>query len=1040
MSTMSELEGFELSAQQRRRWSSDATSWVQGAVSIDGPLDPGALRRALEQVVARHQALRTTFQTIAGLKVPLQVVHEALAPTWAQAPAEAGLKLDAWLEREARPFDPASDSPVRARLVALAPERHILILTLSALCADRPTLTIVSTELAEAYAGELPAASEEDYLQLAAWQDSLLEGDDGGAAAFWRELVARAGRRAALLLEGERSGTRGWARRELGPEARARLVALAGECGVSLRALVLASFQRVLARFSADGGVVATRVTLDLRGGDLLRDLCGAVEQEAPCSVELGDELLRAHAARLERELLAAGEHLPFYRPDRDATLALPALAIGFAYYEEPASALHRRGASFRWLQGRGSEPAELALCCVDTSEALRLTCSHDLGRFSAGLVDAVIEALVLALECGRLDSRPGDLPLQREPARPATAIEAAPPTGVLHHLFAAQVARTPDRIAVCCEQHQLTFAQLDARASGIARLLAGHGVGRGEAVALCLDRSSHMVAAILGILKAGAAYTPIHNSYPAERIRAILDAATVRVVLADRSAPAAAFSGRVVLEIEGELPSSPAGREPAVTPGDLAYIIHTSGSTGTPKGVEVSHGSVVNLLHALRTRVGLTRPSRVSVNAPLAFDSSVKQWIQLLDGHTVCVVPEDRRLEPSSLWSFATEFGVDVLDCTPSQLRLLLDSGVTSGAGGPSIALVGGEAIDPALWAAMAAHGRMAFHNVYGPTECTVDATTARVEGAAPTIGRAVDHCQIYVLDERQRLVPPGALGELYIGGAGVARGYRGRPAATAERFLPDPFSARPGARMYRTGDLVYLREDGQLAFVGRRDGQVKLRGHRIELEEITSVLRRLGELRDAAVVVRPSRSGEPGDARLVAYVVPKAGVELRREHLREHLRAHLPEVMVPSAFVVLAELPLTSNGKLARDALPEPESQARDAAATPAALAGRTASIIADIWQSVLGVDKIGLHDNFFDLGGHSLRMVQVHAKLREAFGREIPMVDLFRHSTIAALSQYFDRPADPPEATRRVSDRADRRRAAVVSRANSKGRKRT
>ncbi len=1037
--TTSEPEGFELSAQQRRRWGSDATSCVQAALSIEGALDAGALRRALEQVIARHQALRTTFRAIAGLKVPLQVVHEALAPAWEQAPGEP--ELETWLAREARPFDPAADSPVRARLVTLAPARHLMILTLSTLCADRPTLAIVAAELAEAYAGEQPAASDEDYLQLAAWQDSLLENDDGGATAFWREQVASTGRTATLLLEGERDGVRGLARRELGPETRARLAALALECGVSLRALLLAAFQRVLARFTADDGGVATWVTLDLRSPELLRDLCGAVEQDVPFAATLAEEPLRAHAARLERELLIASEHLPLYRPDREAALALPSLAIGFAHYEERALALPRRGVAFRWLWGRGREHADLFLCSVDTGEALRITCSHDRGRFSAGLVTALVDALVLSLERGRLDSRPGDLPLLPEPAGPIAQSETSPPTGVLHHLFAAQAARTPDRIAVLCDQHQLTFAQLEARASAIAHLLAGHGVRRGDAVALCLDRSSHMIAAIFGILKAGAAYAPIHNSYPAERIGAILDAASVRVVLADRSAPAHAFSGRVVLEVDGELPAPGASdREPAVTPDDLAYIIHTSGSTGAPKGVEVSHGSVVNLLHALRARVGLTCPSRFSINAPLAFDSSVKQWIQILDGHTVCVVPEDRRLEPASLWSFATEFGVDVLDCTPSQLRLLVDSGVTSGEGGPSVALVGGEAIDPALWAAMAAHERMTFHNVYGPTECTVDATTARVEGVAPTIGRAVDHCQVYVLDERLRQVPSGALGELYIGGAGVARGYRGRPAATAERFLPDPFSPSPGARMYRTGDLVCLREDGQLAFVGRRDGQVKLRGHRIELEEIASVLRRLAELRDAAVMVWPSRSGEPGGERLVAYVVPKAGVELRREHLREHLRAHLPEVMVPAAFVVLAELPLTSNGKLARDALPEPESQMRDAAAAPAALAGRTASIIAGIWQSVLGIDKIGLHDNFFDLGGHSLRMVQVHAKLREAFGREIPMVELFRHSTIAALSQYFDRPADQPEATRRVSDRADRRRAAVVSRANSKGRKRT
>jgi aryl carrier-like protein len=355
---------------------------------------------------------------------------------------------------------------------------------------------------------------------------------------------------------------------------------------------------------------------------------------------------------------------------------------------------------------------------------------------------------------------------------------------------------------------------------------------------------------------------------------------------------------------------------------------------------------------------------------------------------------------------------------------------------------LVGGEAIDPALWDAMTARHAAAgtqFFNVYGPTECTVDATIAPVASSdRPTIGRPVDHCSVYVLDAQLRLQPIGAPGELYIGGAGVARGYRNRADLTAERFVPDPFVGTPGGRMYRTGDVVWQRASGELAYVGRGDGQIKLRGYRIELEEIAAVLREAVEIRDALVLVR---GAETDDARLVAYVIPEAGVAISRERLRTQLRQRLPDYMMPAAVVVVAGWPLTANGKLDAGALPDAEPAGDATAATAPEAGNDTERTIAAIWKAVLGIAKVGPHDNFFDLGGHSLRMVKVHAQLRAAFQRDIPMVELFRHPTIAALSQYFDRQASgsaaagPERPTGASAQRGRRRAAAVITSSNRK-----
>ncbi|MEO5731116.1 MAG: alpha/beta fold hydrolase, partial [Byssovorax sp.] len=433
-----------------------------------------------------------------------------------------------------------------------------------------------------------------------------------------------------------------------------------------------------------------------------------------------------------------------------------------------------------------------------------------------------------------------------------------------------------------------------------------------------------------------------------------------------------------------------------------LAYVIFTSGSTGRPKGVMIEHRSVVNLAAALREAVygGLGDGLRVSLSAPLAFDASVKQWVQLLAGHTLCVVPDEARPDAAQLCEVVRRHRLDVLDCTPSQLAGLLEHGLGHDPEvSPALVLIGGEAIDQATWSALAAAPHTSFVNVYGPTECTVDATSCIVRRSpTPTIGRPLGNVQVHVLDEARRPVPIGVVGELCIGGAGVGRGYCASPSLTAERFVldPDPTVA-PGTRLYRTGDRARFRPDGLVELLGRADGQVKLRGFRIELGEIEAALSRHPDVRACAVLVREDA---PGDRRLVAYVVPHA-TAATAPALREHLQQSLPAYMVPSAFVPMAALPLSPNGKLDRRALRPPEAILDGARGSFVAPRSRAELDLAVIFEDLLGVRPVGVRDDFFTLGGHSLLAVRLFARIEARFGRALPLSQLFRGATIEALA---------------------------------------
>lgn len=587
----------------------------------------------------------------------------------------------------------------------------------------------------------------------------------------------------------------------------------------------------------------------------------------------------------------------------------------------------------------------------------------------------------------------------------------------LLHELFEQQVAHASAVVAVVCEGQAITYFELNSRANQLARYLRNKGVGPDTLVGICVERSLEMLVGLLGIWKAGGAYVPLDPDYPTERLQTIVKDAMPRVLLIQerlRGLLPDAESEVVALdddwaEIAQYVASNMDARAYGLRSHHLAYVIYTSGSTGQPKGVMVEHRSVLSLWQGLEDIYRRSPCERIAVNASFNFDASVKQFVQLLSGRTIVLIPPECRWNVSMLLEFVVRHRIDGIDCTPSQLRSWLDAGLLRRTDGHHLRaiLVGGEPIDAGLWSRLSRCSELEFYNVYGPTESTVDTTIACLndDTTAPHIGRPMENRSVYILDRYRQPVPIGVAGEIYIGGAGVARGYLNRPELTEERFFRDPFVSDPQARMYKTGDLGKWRADGRIEYLGRNDQQVKIRGFRIELGEIEAQLLRYEQIKNAVVI---AREDIPNERRLVAYVIPQntsdAASVPSAESLRTHLQAALPEYMVPSAYVVIECVPLTPQGKVDRRALPAPGFNAY-ANREYEAPRGYVEEMLARIWQVLLGHERVGRSDNFFELGGHSLLAMQVVTRMRSSLSIDMPIRLLFQFPTIGQLSTQLE-----------------------------------
>jgi arthrofactin-type cyclic lipopeptide synthetase A len=563
------------------------------------------------------------------------------------------------------------------------------------------------------------------------------------------------------------------------------------------------------------------------------------------------------------------------------------------------------------------------------------------------------------------------------------------PKDSLICELFELQAAARPQAVAVVYEDGSLTYGELNARANRLAHYLVAQGVRPDDRVAICIERGMDMIVGLLGILKSGAGYVPLDPAHPPERLSFMLADSAPKVLLTQRelrdrvrgdALPTLMLDGAPE-ELEPYSTQNPATRGLGVTPRHLAYVIYTSGSTGQPKGVMVEHASVINLWASLEKTVfhELPADARVGQNAPITFDASVQTLVQLLSGRTLVVIPQAARLDANLFLQYARLQRIEAFDCTPTHLDALLKAGILDETSNASLklAVVGGEAINGAMWKTLRASRSIRFYNVYGPTECTVNAAECalREAGETPTIGRPISNTRIYILNGAGEPLPVGVIGELYIGGACVTRGYLSRDELTRERFLKDPFVSQSDARMFRTGDMGRWLPDGNIEYLGRNDFQVKINGFRIELGEIESRLAACADVREVAVL---AREDTPGDKRLVAYLVPNEGASLSVADLRQRIATHLPNYMVPGAFVVLDALPQTPNGKLDRRALPAPDfsavaRQEYEAPETDAEV------ILAEIWQMLLGIERVGRGDHFFELGGHSMLAMRLVELLR-------------------------------------------------------------
>ncbi|WP_437630406.1 non-ribosomal peptide synthase/polyketide synthase [Sorangium sp. So ce854] len=1010
---------------------------------LEAELDVPSLRRALDALAARHPALRTSFD-LARFTEPLQLVHRAASPALAVDDLR-GLGADAqraaisaWLEEEKRRGFAWSSAPLARFHVHLRSAASFqLTVSFHHAILDGWSVASLLTELFQEMAagrrGEAPppaGGGHDAQRRFVALEREAMASE--ATRRFWAQQLdgaaaARVPRLGGADDRGPAAGPR-VARAPIAPGVARGLRALASRCGAPLKSVLLAAHLRVIHLVSgqadATTGVIA-HGRPELPGAE--RAL-GLYLNTLPLRHRLRPgswiDLVR-EAFDLEREMLPHQRYplAEIQRLHGGAPFETTFNFVHFHVYEGLGAA-----SGVRFVDGTFFERTNIALAATfvldpaGSGVELRLA-ANDPGigdrqiRQIARYYEAALSAM--AREPGaRADARAllSDDELRQALAAEGQRAAELPAVQVVHRLFEAQAERTPDATAVVHGDESLSFAALNARANQLAHRLIAMGVGPESRVGLHLERCADLMVGVLGILKAGGAYVPLDPAYPRERLAILLEDAGVEVlVTSERLLGRLPDRGARAVRVDADrdaLAREPRANPPVdVRPDGLAYVIFTSGSTGRPKGVMVEHRSVVNLSVALEEAVygpalpagARGRPAlRVGMNAPLAFDASVKQWIQLLHGRSLHIVPEEARLDAEALVRFVRAQALDVIDGVPSQVKLLLDAGLADEPGAaPALVLVGGEALDARTWARMGAAPGTAFVNVYGPTECTVDATACRIAAAtAPSLGRPLANVQVYVLDEHLEPVPAGTPGEIAIGGAGVARGYLGRPSLTAERFVPDPFGGA-GGRLYRTGDLARRLPDGSLEFLGRVDAQVKLRGFRIELAEIEAALRLDGAVRDAAVLLREDAPGEP---RLVAYVVPRGSPPAPAE-LRRALLERLPEPMIPAAFVALDELPLTPNGKVDRRALPAPGALQRGPEEALVAPRTPVEEVLAGIWADVLRLDRVGAHDDFFWIGGHSLLATQVLARVRAAFRVDLPLRALFEAPTLAGLAERVE-----------------------------------
>ncbi|MFL5539196.1 MAG: non-ribosomal peptide synthetase, partial [Longimicrobiaceae bacterium] len=928
-------------------------------------------------------------------------------------------------------------------LLRLGAEDHVLLLSMHHIVSDGWSMGVLQRELGALYAAyrdgresplpELPV----QYADYAVWQREHLRGDVlERQLSYWRERLAGAPELLELPTDRPRPAVQTYrgatVPMELSPELLERLQALGRSEGATLYMTLLGAFQVLLGKYAGSEDVVVGSPIAGRTRGEV-EELIGFFVNTLVLRTDLsGDPSFREVLRRVRKATLGAYEHqeVPFEKlvvelqPERSLSHS-PLFQVMFTLQNAGGGGGALPGLSVRAVGAEhASAQFDLSLELAATPQGLRGELIYSTDLFERGTALRMLGHLARVLEqvAADADVRLSRLELLGEAERALvlegwnrTAAEY-PADRCIHELFEAQAARTPHAEAVRDARGALGYAELNGKANTLARALEAERVRPGDIVAVLAERSADFLALMLGIWKAGAVYLPLDPRWPAERIRAVLRQSGARLLVADagHEAPAAESAGTLA-QVRGLAALLAAGRgegdRPVErAPDQLAYVIFTSGSTGLPKGAMVRHRGMVNHLFAKVKDLELAPADVVAQNSPQSFDISVWQFLAaLMVGGRTHVFSDAVAYDPAELLRQVDGEGITVFEAVPAVLRAMLDHARAPEGRAVSLSrlrwlIPTGEAFPPQLsreWFERYPH--LAQMNAYGPTECSDDVThhvmrAPPAPGAASLpIGRPVANTRIYILDGRGEPVPVGITGEIHVGGDGVGLGYLNDPGKTRAAFVPDPFAGVPGAQMYRTGDLGRWRPDGVIEFLGRNDAQVKVRGLRIEPGEIEAVLSAHEAVREARVLLRED---QPGEKRLVAYVVGSVEVD----GLRAHLRQGLPEYMVPAAFVFLEALPLTPNGKLDRKALPAPEY----AADADRYVAPRTPveEVLAGIWAEVLRLERVGVEESFFDLGGHSLLATRVAARVHEVFGVELPLRALFERPVLSGLAAEIER----------------------------------
>ncbi|MGS1416779.1 non-ribosomal peptide synthetase [Serratia marcescens] len=1027
-----------LSFAQQRLWfltqleGMSETYHIPLALRLHGRLDRQALQHSLDALYARHESLRSRFITRED-RPQVQILPANGLPLAFHDLRRHPAQADTLCRQAAtQPFDLTQGPLVRAALIRLADEEHLFLLTCHHIVSDGWSTGILLRELGALYGAfrrgdadplPLPTLQYPDY---AAWQRRYLTPERLAAQAqYWRETLSGAPALLTLPTDRPRPTVQSFSGGEvpiaIDAELTQALRQFSRQHGGTLFMTVLAAWSLVLARMAGQQELVIGTPEAN-RGRLETESLVGFFVSTLALRIDLRDDPdLPTLIARIRHTVLTAQENrdLPF---EQVVELVNPPRHLGYTPLFQVMLAWQDGSVRDIPLPGLQAELAgleysaakfDLTLDLADTGEGISGTLNFATALFDRATAERYGVYLVQALRAMTLNSPRSVSHIDLLPLAEREHLlhgwnrteRDYPLDQTLAALFEQQVRRTPDATALVSGAESLSYAQLNARANRLAHALIARGVGPDSRVAVCAERGLNMVTALFGILKAGGAYVPLDPAYPGERLQYILQDADPVLLLADAAGRAALGEPATPhLALEAALPDTLSAENPErrAQASHLAYVIYTSGSTGKPKGAMNEHRGVVNRLVWMQEAYGLTAADTVLQKTPFGFDVSVWEffWPLMVGARLVMAKPEGHK-DPDYLSRAIEQYGVTTLHFVPSMLQSFLADGQAATRCGQVVRVMcSGEALPAALVAEFYRRLPQAeLHNLYGPTEAAVDVTawhcSREADRVSVPIGRPIANTRIYLLDEHGQPVPLGAVGELYIGGVQVARGYLNRPELTAERFLADPFA--PGGRMYRTGDVARYLANGDIEYLGRNDQQVKIRGFRIECGEIEAVLATHPAVREAVVDARAVGD----DKRLVAWVVPAAGVaeETLAGALRQHVSAALPDYMVPSAWVVVAALPLSPNGKLERRALPEPQGAQSQAAYE--APQGEHETLLAAIWRELLNVEQVGRHDNFFELGGHSLLAVKLMAQLRRA-GWGANVQTLFSTPTLSALAQ--------------------------------------